>query len=333
MRGVRLAGVLAIVAAAACSDALEQTTPVGQEIVVLDGQSTSLTLVNAGDFSTTALPLVFPVSGAPRIAGRGATVLVPGGSHDSVQVLTLGGIGRAVAVGGGSPVAAAFQDDTLACLADSAVDALTQVNVSTGTKPVTLAVGTGPVAVAVLDSQVFSLHSSWLTAVNVAGAPVPDSIPVSGVGARYPIIGDDSLLYVVEQGDSGKANGKVSIIDPVARTEIVVINGLGERPGSGLYHPTGRLLISSPTEGILEVNALTRAVTRGPGNGIKVGGRGVLALSLDHRGRVYAVSNAPCGSGQSQLYVLSPPPGYNVIATIPLGTCPVATTVAEMPTQ
>ena len=331
MRTVRLAVVLLGVAAMGCSDALEQTTPVGQEIVVLDGQASSLTLVNAGDFSVTSLPLLFPVSGAPRVAGRGSIILVPGGAHDSLQILVLGGTGKAVPVG--SPVSAAFQNDTLAWVADSAFDAVVQVNVHAAQKVVSPATSAGPVAVAVTDSQVFTAHATWLESIRIAGVPAPDSIPLSGTDAHFMVVGDDSLLYVVERGDSGQANGRVSVVDPGTRQEIVVINGLGERPGPGVFHPSGRLLISSRTEGILEINTLTRAVVRGPGAGIKPEGKGVLALSLDNRGRVYAVTGGACGAGAGTLYVLSPPPDYRVITTVALGTCPVASAVAEMPPQ
>ena len=320
-----------MVAAVACSDALEQTTPVGEEIVILDGQSSSLTLVNAGDFSATSLALAFPVAGAPQIAGRGSTVLVPGGARDSLQILALGGSAKVATVR--SPVGAAFQNDTLAWVADSAFDSLAQVNVRAGQQLLARPLSGPAVGVAVTDSQVFAVHPTWLTSVNLVGPPVPDSIPLAGVNAHFVVIGDDSLLYVISRGDSGKANGRVSIVDPVGHVETVVINGLGERPGPGVFHPTGRLLIASPTNGILEVNALTRSITRGPGDAIKPGGKGVLSLSLDARGRVYAVSNTACGSGPGTLYVLSPPPEYHVITTVPLGTCPVASAVAEMPAQ
>ena len=331
MHGVRLAGVALVVAAVACSDALEQTTPVGQEIVILDGQSSSLTLVNAGDFSATSLALAFPVTGTPQIAGRGSMVLVPGGTRDSLQILTLGGSAKVASTK--HPVGAAFQDDTLAWVADSAFDSLAQVNLRAGQQVLARPLSGPAVDVAVTDSQVFTVHTTWLTSVNMVGPPVPDSIPLSGVNAHFVVIGDDSLLYVISRGDSGKANGRLSIVDPVGHVETVVINGLGERPGPGVFHPTGRLLIASPTSGILEVNALTRSITRGLSDAIKPGGKGVLALSLDARGRVYAVSNTACGSGPGTLYVLSPPPEYHVITTVPLGTCPVASAVAEMPAQ
>ncbi|HEX4633892.1 MAG TPA: hypothetical protein VH163_08675, partial [Gemmatimonadales bacterium] len=290
----------------------------------------SLTLVNAGDFSATSLPNAFPVSGTVQIAGRGPRILIPGVAHDSLQILTLGGSPRVALVR--SPAGAAFQDDTLAWVADSAFDSLVLVNVRSGQQVLARPVSGAPVAVAVLDSQVFAIHRTWLASVNVAGPPVPDSIPLSGSDAHFAVIGDDSLLYVISRGDSGHANGRLSVVDPASRSEVVVINGLGERPGPGVFHPTGRILIASSTDGILEVNTLTRSVTRGPGFGIKPGGKGVVALALDARGRIYAVSNTGCGSA-GILYVLSPPPGYNVITTVSLGLCPVASTVAEMPAQ
>ena len=330
-----MAGALAALAVAGwgCSDALEQTTPVGQEILVLDGPSATLTPVNAGDFSTgLSVLLAFPVPGTPRLAGRGSVVVVPGGTHDSVQIVTLSG-GVAVVPVAGHTVGAAFQDDTLAWVADSSVDSISQLNVRTGQQVTSRLVGAGPVALAVTDSQVFSVHSTWLTATKLAGAPGTDSIPLSGVDAHFALVGDDSLLYVIERGDSGKANGRISIVDPVGRQELVVINGLGERPGPGVFHPTGRILIASPTDGILEVNSLTRTVSRGPGGGIKPGGKGVVAVALDNRGRVYAVSNTGCGSTAGALYILTPPPDYTIISTIPLGLCPVAATVAEKPVQ
>src|SRR5207247_1255054 len=116
-----------------------------------------------------------------------------------------------------------------------------------------------------------------------------DSIPLSGANARFLAVGDDSLLYVVNAGHPTRGDGKLSIVDPASRTELVVINGLGESPGAAAFHPSGRVLISSASEGILEVNTLTRSVTRGPGQGLKPGGDGVTGLAIDQGGRVYAL--------------------------------------------
>lgn len=339
-----LAGGLAAALVAGCSDALERTTPVGQEIVVLNAQTASLTLVNAGDFTVTSLPLVVPAPAAHTLAGEAQAVLVPTGSADAVQVLTLGGSGRSVALAPGSgATGASFQDDTLAWVANPGLNTITELNVRTGDTLRSLSVGPRPTAVAVVAGAVFSVNSntsgdtvhgpSTLTAWRTDGSGSPDTVPLTGVDAEAVVVGDDSLLYVVERGDSGQADGRVSVVDPVARREAVVINGLGERPGPAVFHHAGRLLVASPSEGILEIDALTRSVVRGPGAGVKPQGQGVVALALDARGRVYAVTDAGCAAAPGTLYVLSPPPNYGVITSAPLGHCPVAATVAELPPQ
>jgi DNA-binding beta-propeller fold protein YncE len=159
----------------------------------------------------------------------------------------------------------------------------------------------------------------------------PDSIPLTGTNARFAVVGDDSLLYVVAAGHSGGADGKLSIVDPVTRTEVAVLNGLGESPGAAAFHPTGgRLLIASLTEGILEVNITIRSITRGPGDGVKPGGHGVSGLAIDLRGRVYAVDPGTCAASGT-VHILTAPPNYSEIHTVAVGVCPTTAAVAATP--
>ena len=167
-----------------------------------------------------------------------------------------------------------------------------------------------------------------MTSFDCCGVRTTDSIPLTGADASFAVVGDDSLLYVIAAGDAGRANGKLSIVDPVTRTEVAVLNGLGERPGAMAFHPTGsRLLIASRTEGILEVNTSIRAITRGPGNGVKPGGHGVEGLAIDLRGRVYAVDPDRCGV-PGVVHVLTAPPDYSEIKTVLVGNCPTTAAVA-----
>ena len=121
---------------------------------------------------------------------------------------------------------------------------------------------------------------------------------------------------------------------PAAHGEIAVLNGLGESPGPAAFHPSGRLLISSQTEGILEVYVPTRSLTRGPGNGVKPGGDGVSGLAVDLRGRVYAVPALPppefCAV-RGVVHVLSAPPDYRDFRTVTVGFCPASAAVAATP--
>src|SRR5947209_6980433 len=198
-----------------------------------------------------------------------------------------------------------------------------------------------PRAVVLVGSRVFVVNSnlvggipagpSWLTSFECCGVRTPDSIPLTGLAASFAVVGDDSLLYVVAAGRSGVPDGKLSIVDPKRRTEVAVLNGLGESPGAVVFHPTGsRLLIASDREGIREVNTSIRAVTRAPGNGIKPGGSGINGLAIDLRGRVYAVGPGGC-NGPGMVHVLTAPPDYREIHTVTVGICPTTAAVAATP--
>jgi len=172
--------------------------------------------------------------------------------------------------------------------------------------------------------------ASWLNAFACCGVSTLDSIPLSATNARFLAVGDDSLLYVVAAGRAGHPEGKLSVVDPVAGTELVVINGLGDSPGAAAFHPSGRVLVASASEGILEVNTLTRSVTRGPGQGVKPGGHGVAGLAIDQGGRVYALDAGVC-TGPGVVHVLSPPPDYDELRAVTVGVCPSATALAVVP--
>jgi len=180
------------------------------------------------------------------------------------------------------------------------------------------------------STRLISPGASWLTSFDCCGLVGKDSIALTGTNARAIALGTDGLLYIVLAGTPTAADGKLSIVDPTTRREVAVLNGLGESPGPAVYHPSGRLLVASATEGILEVNTLTRTVTRGPGNGIKPSGDGIAALALDPRGRVYAVAPGACAS-PGTVHILSGPPDYRALGTVTVGVCPAAAALTAQP--
>jgi hypothetical protein len=157
-----------------------------------------------------------------------------------------------------------------------------------------------------------------------------DTIPLTGTNAQFAVLGADGLIYIVDRGAAGQADGRLSIVDTASRSEVAVINGLGELPGPAVYHPSGRLLIAGGANGIMEINTLTRTLTRGPAAGLKPGGDSVVALAVDQRGRVYAVAPRGCG-GPGLVYVLSAPPAFTQMKAVAVGTCPRAAAVAFSP--
>ena len=347
--------LLSLALIAACSDALEQTSSVGQVIGVVNASDRTLSVISATDFTVSTRDWQSGGASPRTIDGRGHVFVVPLGAADAVGVsrffTCLGGAcARSdyvlpLAPGSGA-TGAAIQDDSIAWIANPNLNSVTRLNYLSG-NTASIAAGVYPQAVAIVGTRVFVVNSnllgatpagpSWLTSFDCCTTtPTPDSIALTGVNARFAVVGDDSLLYVIESGHAGAADGKLSIIDPVTRTEIAVLNGLGESPGAAAFHPAGsRLLVASAAEGILEVNTSVRAVTRGHGNGIKPGGQGVSGLAIDLRGRVYAVdassSGAPpelCAVSRGVVHVLNAPPDYSEIHTATVGCGPTTAAIA-----
>ncbi|HEY6208913.1 MAG TPA: hypothetical protein VIW28_07640 [Gemmatimonadales bacterium] len=347
MRRILLA---AVALAAGCSDALEQTSSAGQVIAVVNSDHT-VSFIAATDLSVRTVDLQTGGFGMTA-AGRGSTVVVPLGSVDSVAVIHNAGLCTGLCVrpvvlfplspqSGATGVA--IQDDSIAWIANPKLNTVTRVNYLTG-DTASNGVGVYPQAVAIVRGRVFiangnlvgsvSAGPSWLSSFPCCGsASAIDSVPLTGANARVLLVGDDSLLYVVEAGHPGQRDGKLSVVDPVARTELAVINGLGESPSAAAFHRSGRILVAAGGE-ILEVNTLTRSVTRGPGHGVNPGLAVGPALAVDLRGRVYAAWSCQppeFSAVGSYLNVLSPPPDYGVIKKITGSACPLAVALAVVP--
>ncbi len=345
--------LLSLALTAACSDALEQTSSAGQVIGVVNASDRTLSVISATDLTVSTRDWQSGGASPRTIDGRGHVFVVPLGAADAVGVsrffTCLGGAcARSdyvlpLAPGSGA-TGAAIQDDSIAWIANPNLNSVTRLNYLSG-DTASIAAGVYPQAVAIIGTRVFVVNSnllgatpagpSWLTSFDCCTTiPTPDSIALTGVNARFAVVGDDSLLYVIESGHAGAADGKLSIIDPVTRTEIAVLNGLGESPGAAAFHPAGgRLLVASAAEGILEVNTSIRAITRGPGDGVKPGHFGVSGLAIDPGGRVYAVAaTCPEFAGlRGTVHVLTAPPDYHEIRSLTVGVCPTTAAVAVTP--
>ncbi|HMJ58387.1 MAG TPA: hypothetical protein VK467_04575 [Gemmatimonadales bacterium] len=337
--------VLAACVVAACSDALEQDTTAGYVVAVINGGDNTLSMIDATRFGAFTIPLS-PFVGTPTtLAARGEIILVAMGSTNGVRIITQGmlppSVPDLVALPDSSgATGVAIATASLAFAANPNRHSVTQIQYLTG-DTVTDSVGIYPQAVVATETHVYVADGNL-----VGGAPAGasavwiNSLPiVRGVAtwlpvglscsnARYLTLGADGLLYVVCAGTPGAGDGRLAIVDPNLSRELAVINGLGESPGPVVYHPSGRLLIASPT-GILEVSALTRSVTRGPGNAI-LPGTGIAGLAVDPRGRVYAVAPGACSSA-GRVHVLSVPPDYRPLATPTVGVCPAGAALAAVP--
>lgn len=330
--------VLAALVAAACSDALEQDTTAGQVIVLADSTLNGLSVVSATRFTVTGVsgggrPFAAPV----RMTARDSFVFLAVGTGDSLAMLHLVAGGGAVptyfyALGTGARGVGSIAVQPAGVGGQLWIPLAGANQVMRATWPVigtgTFAAGPNPMAATIVGGTLFVVNAnavndspagpSSLTWLSVASPATTGTIPLTGTNGQFITPGSDGLLYVVMRGAAGAADGRLSVVDPAAKVELAVLNGLGELPDAAVYHPSGRLLIASITEGILEVNTLTRTLVRGPGNGVRPGGDGVAALAVDQRGRVYAVS-ASCAPGTVR--VLTAPPEYAPLRTVPVGSC------------
>ena len=340
---VSMAVVVAV--AGACSDALEKDTTVGQIVAVLNSGSSAVTLVSATHFTGTNLPSG-PFASPPSITARDSFLLAPVGTGDSVLVARLLAAGGAslhtiTLASGAQASAVVVQDDSLAWVAEPGLDRVQQINYLTFDTTARTAAGDRASAAVVADGRVWVVNanavgnvpagpSSVTVRLTSGAANTVDTIPLTGDNAQFAVLGADGLIYVIDRGAQGQADGRLSIVDTATRTEVAVINGLGELPGPAVYHPSGRLLIAGGANGIMEVNTLTRTLTQGPGTGLTPGGDSVVALAVDQRGRVYAVAPRGCGA-PGVVHVLSAPPAYQELTTVAVGTCPRAAAVAFSP--
>ena len=341
-----MAVVVAVALAGGCSDALETDTTVGQIVAVANTGSNAVTLVSATRFTGTTLPVGHPFATPASIGARDSFLLTPIGGGDSVAVTHLfsvgGGVIQFVVLRAGAQASAiASQDDSLAWVAEPGLDRVQQINYLTFDTTARIAAGDRASAAVVADGRVWVVNANAVNDIPAGTSSVTvrltsgasnaiDTIPLTGTNAQFAVLGADGLIYIVDRGAAGQADGRLSIVDTATRSEVAVINGLGELPGPAVYHPSGRLLVAGGANGILEINTLTRTLTRGPASGLTPGGDSIVALAVDQRGRVYAVAPRGCG-GPGVVYVLSAPPAFTQLKTVAVGTCPRAAAVAFSP--
>jgi hypothetical protein len=329
--------------AAGCSDALEHNTTVGQFVAVASSGTSSVTLISASDFSTAAWAL--PTRGAAGVAGRGSVLAVPVDTGKS-GTLVIGDLGqrrdgptRVISLDTTATLAGiAIASDSIAWITDPGANRLWRVNVRTGATTSTtlnLVAGAGVVVTA---GKVFvpvvappgSGVPQVLDVLDAATGAVRSALVLSIGVFRYATVGGDSLIYVVSDNPGVGAANRLSIVDPAAEQELVVLNNVGPAPGVPVFHPSGRLLIPTSGAGIIEVNTLTRSVSRGPGQGIRPQQDSmIIALAVDQGGRLYALDGTAGAIGTVR--ILAAPPAYDVLNSIPVGSGPVAAAVAAIP--
>jgi DNA-binding beta-propeller fold protein YncE len=313
-------------------------------LLVVNRHANSLTIVSVDELESPASVSLGAPGGTPTsVAAREGIAVVPLGEADGLAVVDLIGqrLIHVIPLGEGSgATGAAMVSDSVAYVANSRLNSITRINVFTR-ETAEVPLGVSPQGFAVARGRLFVLNGnldetgepagpSWLTVINPGtNAPAAgiDSIPLTGPGnAAFATVGGDGLLYVINRGRTMPAEGRLSVVDPLERTEVASFAGLGLLPGDLATDGQSRVFVSSLTEGLLEFNTDSNAVVRGEGAGIPIPSNA--GVAVDSEGRVYAIEAGGCVAGRGAAHVLDE--GLEEVARIRLGRCSAGATVVQI---
>jgi hypothetical protein len=342
---LRLTAAIAVsvVGGSSCAETSAPLPPPEEVAVVLNTTAATLSLVPvAAPGQVSTIPLGASNAQPVSMSTRGAVAVIPLQGRDAVAIVDLrsGKLVNTLALAPGSKVSgAALISDSIAYVSNAGLHTVTRVDLTTG-DTVSIPVGNTPqqitytrgrllVCNANLDSLGKPAGESWISVIdpasNLTGAVI-DSIPLVGPGnARFSTVAGDGLVYVIQDGDPTVDEGRLSVVDPVERTERASFGGFGFGPGDLASDGGDRLLISSRTEGLMEFDTADRTVLRGEGNGIGIPGNS--GVALDSSGRIYALE-AGC-SDKGVLHVLRP--DFSEIRLIAVGQCATQVLLARVP--
>jgi len=331
---------------AACA-ATEPFPPEPTEVLlVVNGTARTLSVIPTGSPGTAVtVPLGSATTVPAGIAAREGIAIVPLGADDAVAVVDLatGAVLDSYDLPAGSgATGAAIIDDSIAYVANPALNSVTRLNYLTG-DTASVAVGVRPQALVFTRGRLFvvngnldgsddPLGASWITVIDPvtnAKATGIDSIPLPGPGnARSATVGSDGQLYLMSAGDSGTGEGRLSIVNPVSREEIANFGGFGNAPGAIATYGD-QLFASSWSEGTMEFDTRLRELVRGAGEGLAVATNSSIAASLS--GKLYAISAGPCTGGTGGIAHILRASDLAETGTIPLGECATGALLTTIP--
>jgi hypothetical protein len=329
-----------------CAEASAPLPPPLEIVLVLNQGDASLSLVPVESPSAVdTIPLGALTMPPAGLAAVGGWALVPLGASDAVAVVDLQAraVVRTVGLAAGSgATGAAIVDDSIAYVGNPALNTVTRVNYLTG-DTASVAVGVTPQAMVFSRGRIFVLNGnlaggvpagpSWISVVDPVTnrlATGIDSIALPGPGgAASGVMASDGVLYVLNRGPAdGSVNGRLSLVDPVARVEAGSFGGFGGAPGRLAADEADRLYVSSPTEGMMVFDRLGRQVIRGAGDGVSI--PTLSAVAVDAAGRIYGVEAGACGSpAVGRVHILRR--NLTTSRVLDVGSCPVDAVVTNVP--
>lgn len=339
-------GLLLAAVGLGCAEASAPLPPPEEVLLVVSRGPASLRLIPVdAPTSFTSIPLGGTSPTPLGVSAQGGWALVPMGQDDAVAVVDLRArvVTRTIALAPGSgATGSAFIDDSIAYVANPALNSVTRINYLTG-DTASVAVGVFPQELVFTRGRLFVLNGnlvggapagpSWVSVVDPATnrlATGVDSILMPGPGnAAFGEVAQDGVLYAMNVGpDDTVTAGRLSLIDPVGRTELGSFGGFGAGPGAIATDGSDRLYVSSRSQGLMVFDLVTREVIRGAGNGIGIADNSAVAVDSDDR--VYALESGPCTLGATgTVHILRG--NLTEIRAVSGGDCPVGARVTEIP--
>ncbi|HEX8430751.1 MAG TPA: hypothetical protein VF625_05665, partial [Longimicrobium sp.] len=274
-RGVAWALGLIVALGACDGDAL--TAPPGDRTervaVVLNSGSRTLTVVpvTQEDPRPTSVPLG-PMGTPTTVAVRGERAVVPMGTYPAALVvdLALGTVLHTVPLPAGSgATGVAFLNDSVAVVANPALNSVTPVNVLRGTAGAQVPVGAFPHAVRMIRTRLFVLGgtppglvpgSAGSMTVLDAQLRVTAGVPMPGVQPRDIVLRNDRFLVLGAAQAGGVGTVALHDTTTLLRTDLLI--GFGTLPSSIAVDARGDLWVGIPGTGILLYSVGSRSFVR-----------------------------------------------------------------------
>jgi hypothetical protein len=338
---------VAATALTACADTNAPLPDPQEVLLAVNSTANTLSIVPVDDpASAVQVPLGGTTPTPVGVSARKGIALVPLGLDNAVAVVDLrtATVARVVPLPENSgATGSTIVDDSIGYVGNPNLNSVSRVNYLTGTTS-EIPVGQFPQGLVFTRGLVFVLNGnlvnftpagpSWLSVIDPtvnAVALSSDSIPLTGPGnAGFADVAADGLLYVMNSGNFSSGEGRLSVVDPLARKEIASHAGFGTGPGNVASDGDAHLFVSSFSEGVMEFDLDSNKVVLGAGHGLPIPGNS--AVATDSQGRLYAIDSGPCSGGRpGKAHVLDAT--LTEIRTITLGECPSGATVVQIPPE
>ena len=299
-------------------------------------------VINSIDLSLTVFPVDSPQNrraigiaqaGSPvSVAVRENTAVVPLGllSAAAIVDLTSDVVTSVPLPANSGATGAAFFDDSTVFVGNPGRNTVSRINVRAGAAEAEIDVGVFPQAVVASRHWVFVLNGELdanyqparpgtITVIDPKADTVSGTITLSGFNPSAAAFGPDDLLYVVNSGTFGQADGSLSLVDPVTLVEIAHETGFGEFPGDVAVDESGLVYVSSFAYGIAVWNQAEGGFQFPPSDPLVLGGHAISSgVGFDSDGRLYSLIPGDCIAPSVALRADEDESTHE----IPVGVCP-----------